>query len=216
MVRLHHSAEQVIARSNWLYEHVAAIYAAWVRIGSLGGFPRLYREGCRALDLAGGEVVLDVCCGTGELFPYLQQAIGPRGRIIGCDLSAGMLARARRRCEVAGWNNVTLMQGDASTMQLPVRPDAAIFSICLSAIPWRERVLDHVLGQLPRGARVVVVDSLAVPGHPLANAYNRAKGRLIGADPDCRLRDGLAARLADFHERHETGGVYSLISGTLP
>ena len=200
-------------RSNRLYGRIAAIYAAWVRLGSLGAFPNLYREGAAALGLAPGQTVLDMCCGTGELLPFLQEAVGPGGRIIGCDLSSAMLARARGRVTRAGWSNVDLVCADALAFR-PDRPiDAAIFSICLSAIPWRIEVLDHVIGLLPSGGRVVIIDSLTIPGHGLANLYNRAKGRIIGADPDCGLRAAAADRLRDPRERHAAGGVYSLIEG---
>src|SRR5207244_1242256 len=53
-----------------------------------------------AVDLLGltpGQVVLDVGCGTGLCFSYLQQRIGPSGTIIGIDRSAEMLAYADLR-----------------------------------------------------------------------------------------------------------------------
>ncbi|CAN5465886.1 hypothetical protein BH10PSE12_BH10PSE12_15660 [soil metagenome] len=207
------SAVRIRDRSNKLYSRVAAIYAAWVRLGSLGAFPNLYREGATALALSPGQTVLDMCCGTGELLPFLQKAVGPGGRIVGCDLSPVMLAQAQARATSAGWGNVDLVCADALTFQ-PDRPiDAAIFSICLSAIPWRVEVLDHVIGLLPSGGRVVIIDSLTIPGRGLANLYNRAKGRIIGADPDCGLRNAAADRLSDLRERHAAGGVYSLIEG---
>ena len=191
--------------SNRLYGRVAAIYALWVRIGSLGAFPRLYRDGCAALKLRPGMTVLDMCCGTGELFSHLHAAVTQTGRIVGCDLSGAMLRRARQRVDLNGWRNVDLVECDARDFVPSYPVDAAIFSICLSAIPWREAVVDHVLDQLGAGARVVVVDSLCVherPGHRLANAYNRLKGRVIGADPDCGLADFLSRRLDGIERRN--------------
>jgi ubiquinone/menaquinone biosynthesis C-methylase UbiE len=41
---------------------------------------------------ASGSVVLDMGCGTGLNFVGLEEAIGPRGRLIGIDLSSDMLA----------------------------------------------------------------------------------------------------------------------------
>lgn len=207
------------AASNRLYGRVAAVYSAWVRVGSLGAFPKLYRTGCQSLALKRGQVVLDVCCGTGELFPYLYDGVGPEGSIVGCDLSAAMLRRARRRIHHGGWHNISLFECDAQEFVPPQAPDAAIFSICLSAIPWRLNVFDHVISMLEPGARVVVIDSLSVGGqwwNGLSNAYNRTKGRIIGADPDCGLRDAIAARLESFQEDQVAGGVYSLLIGRVP
>jgi ubiquinone/menaquinone biosynthesis C-methylase UbiE len=44
-----------------------------------------------------GAQVLDVATGTGKVAFAAARAVGPRGRIVGIDLSEGMLAQARRR-----------------------------------------------------------------------------------------------------------------------
>ena len=41
-----------------------------------------------------GEHVLDVACGTGAISLPLAQRIGPTGRLLGVDISQGMLDRA--------------------------------------------------------------------------------------------------------------------------
>jgi len=60
-----------------------------------------------------GAAVLDLACGTGLNFPALAERIGGRGKIIGLDISAGMLARAQRRVDREGLRNVTLIQMNA-------------------------------------------------------------------------------------------------------
>ena len=60
-----------------------------------------------------GASVLDLACGTGQNFPLLAARIGERGKIIGVDISSGMLKRARRRVKQAGLPNVSLLQVDA-------------------------------------------------------------------------------------------------------
>ena len=49
------------------------------------------------LQLKQGDFVLDIGCGTGLNFGPLIQRIGPKGRIIGVDLSSKMLACAKER-----------------------------------------------------------------------------------------------------------------------
>lgn len=50
-----------------------------------------------------GATVLNVGCGTGNNFPLLVPRVGVTGHVIGVDYSAGMLARAERRAERAGF-----------------------------------------------------------------------------------------------------------------
>ncbi len=68
-------------------------------------------EAVAALQATPGSLVLDLACGTGQNFALLQAAVG-EGAIVGVDLSGGMLRRARRRVEKAGWTNVHLVQAD--------------------------------------------------------------------------------------------------------
>ncbi len=48
----------------------------------------------KRLAVAAGEHVLDVGCGPGYLAPSLADATGPKGRVVGVDLSPEMIARA--------------------------------------------------------------------------------------------------------------------------
>lgn len=63
-----------------------------------------------------GATVLDLACGTGQNFPLLAPRIGGQGRIIGVDVSSGMLRRARRRAVRAGLTTVSLLQIDAARL----------------------------------------------------------------------------------------------------
>jgi SAM-dependent methyltransferase len=70
----------------------------------------------RVLDLAApaaGETVADVGCGNGAYLAELARR-GLTGRVVGADLSAGMLAAARSRAPSAA-----LLTADASALPLP-------------------------------------------------------------------------------------------------
>src|SRR5512139_1995254 len=47
--------------------------------------------------------VLDVGCGTGILTREIASRIGPVGRVVGIDPSAGMLALAKQRAPAVEW-----------------------------------------------------------------------------------------------------------------
>lgn len=102
-----------------------------------------------AAALSPGGVVLDVACGTGPNLPHLRRAVGATGVVVGCDLSAGMLRRAR-----AANPDATLIQGDAATVEgVPDALDAVVCSLGLSVIPDWERVLAGTWARLRSGGR---------------------------------------------------------------
>lgn len=72
------------------------------------------------MQLAPGDAVLDLGCGTGVFFAALATAVGPSGRIVGLDHAAGFLTDARARADAAGFGaTVTLTRGDAHALPFP-------------------------------------------------------------------------------------------------
>ncbi len=63
-----------------------------------------------------GSTVLDVGCGCGTTTIELARAVGPAGRVVGLDVSEGMLGRAKQRLRDFG--NATCMLGDAAELPL--------------------------------------------------------------------------------------------------
>jgi SAM-dependent methyltransferase len=55
-----------------------------------------YATAVGELGLRAGQTALDLGCGTGRALPHLHRAVGPRGRVLGLDLTPEMLATARR------------------------------------------------------------------------------------------------------------------------
>jgi SAM-dependent methyltransferase len=81
-----------------------------------------------AAGLAPGETVLDVGCGCGGSTLDLARRTGPSGRVVGLDLSAVMLDRARARVAAAGLANVDLRLADAEVAPLPEAGHDLVFS----------------------------------------------------------------------------------------
>jgi ubiquinone/menaquinone biosynthesis C-methylase UbiE len=84
------------------------------------GFERIYRPfRSRALEklrMNAGDILLDLACGTGQNFPLLAKQIGGQGRIVGVDISSGMLHRARSKTKKLGLANVSLLQIDGARL----------------------------------------------------------------------------------------------------
>ncbi|MDE5976697.1 MAG: class I SAM-dependent methyltransferase, partial [Muribaculaceae bacterium] len=49
------------------------------------------------LSIRKGMKVLDLGTGTGVLVPYLSKLVGENGKVVGIDLSEGMLSRAKEK-----------------------------------------------------------------------------------------------------------------------
>ena len=100
-----------------LYRKRAGRYDLTANLYYLIGFrERHYRKrAVAALDLQKGDTVVELGCGTGLNFSYLQSMVGPEGKIVGVDLTDAMLARAAQRVDRHGWRNVELVQADAGS-----------------------------------------------------------------------------------------------------
>ncbi|WP_309606739.1 methyltransferase domain-containing protein [Phenylobacterium sp.] len=76
-----------------------------------------------ALAPRSGERILDIGCGCGQSALALAEAVGATGRVVGVDISAPMLAVARRRAEAAAASHLRFLEADAQVH--PFEPGAA-------------------------------------------------------------------------------------------
>ncbi|MGE0440525.1 MAG: class I SAM-dependent methyltransferase [Gemmatimonadales bacterium] len=80
-----------------LFDEMAATYEAVNYLSSFGFSARWRRQLVRAARIRPGTTVCDLMCGMGECWPAVASSLRHRGRVIGLDLSQGMLAGAARR-----------------------------------------------------------------------------------------------------------------------
>ncbi|KIW52953.1 hypothetical protein PV05_08560 [Exophiala xenobiotica] len=80
------------------------------------------RQACDYLswaDLKPGENVLDLACGTGLVALGAKNLVGPSGRVVGVDISEGMLGVARRKAATMGFleeDSVLFVKHDISDL----------------------------------------------------------------------------------------------------
>jgi len=84
------------------------------------------RKAISLLNLKNGSTVLDVGCGTGASFPYLEELIGEDGKIVGIEPSRSMINGARERINKEGWNNVILHESMIEDFQTGEKFDGAL------------------------------------------------------------------------------------------
>ncbi len=110
----------------------------------------------RMARLAPGEEVLDIACGTGLVTFPAARSVGPRGRVLGTDISQGMIDEGARLAGEAGATNVEFARMDAEVLEVPDRSfDAALCALGLMYVPDPDRALGEMLRVLRPGGRAV-------------------------------------------------------------
>jgi len=95
----------------WFYDRTRDALAPAV---GMPGFAAEAAAVAKRLELAPGDLVLDVACGHGNFTEAIARRVGAGGLVIGLDISASMLARAARRIERSRLGDrVLLVRGDA-------------------------------------------------------------------------------------------------------
>jgi S-adenosylmethionine-diacylgycerolhomoserine-N-methlytransferase len=111
------------------------------------------------LEIAPGERVIEIGCGTGANFAAIQERLGNSGELIGIDCSAPMLRKAAERIRKNGWANVRLMDVEYGKETVTRgKADAILFSYSLSMIADWELALACAQSELWPGGRIGVLD----------------------------------------------------------
>ncbi len=109
--------------------------------------------------LQADETVLDIGCGAGTDLLLAAMAVGPRGRAIGVDMTAGMRECARRGADALGLRHVDVREGEAT--DLPVEDasvDVVISNGVLNLVPDKARAIAEIARVLRPGGRVQIAD----------------------------------------------------------
>ena len=106
-----------------------------------------------------GEIVLDLGCGAGTDLLIAAQMTGPTGRVIGVDMTAGMLARARASADEMGIENVELHESLIESLPLDdASVDIVISNGVIDLVPDKDAVLDEIERVLRPGGRLQLAD----------------------------------------------------------
>ena len=157
------------------------------------------RRAARATALKPGGSALDVACGSGKLTAVLSRIAGPRGRVVGLDLSPQMLEIARR--DHAG---IEFLEGDA--LNLPFDDgsfDAATIAFGLRNLSNPVRGLREMLRVVKPGGRPVVLEFVRPPKNLIGSAYRLYLRTLLPA-----IGGAISGQLAAYRYLSDTVDSY--------
>jgi len=161
--------------------------------------------------LVEGETVVDLGSGAGMDCFLAANKVGPQGRVIGVDMTAEMVERARENLRKTGVRNVEFRLGEIEN--LPVADgiaDVVISNCVINLSPDKARVFREAYRILKKGGRLMVSD--IVLEAPLPEAVAKSVAAYTGCIAGASLRNDYLdmIRSAGFEEVRIAG------EGSLP
>ena len=116
-----------------------------------------------------GDIVVDVGSGSGFDTLIASKLVGPEGRVIGIDMTAEMLEKARKGAEVIGAAHVEFKEGLADDLPLPDEfADVVISNGVLNLTPDKSKTLREWARVLKHGGKLYIGDILIAKAMPQA------------------------------------------------
>jgi len=139
-----HKVERVYSTYAGVYDHI---------------FGKIFHEGresaVRSLCVSPGERILEVGVGTGLALPLYP----PGCTVVGIDLSAAMLDKARQRVEAHGLTNVELHRMDAGQMDFPDDSfDTVMAAYVVTAVPDYRKVVTEMIRVCRPSGRIIMLN----------------------------------------------------------
>ncbi len=217
-------------------ENAQVFYGRWSQLYDLlarktPGITTLRRRATSACRLEPGDTVVEMGCGTGANLPYLREAVGPEGTVVGIDFTEPVLQRAREL--TAPYENVHVVRGDATTPPISGPVDSVLATFVVGMLSNPAGAVDDWCELLESGGHLVLVNAARSRRwySPPVNAVFHAV-TVLSTPPTTKLRykrqptERLDERIGDAHDTlrenavaiaHETStfGIVRLTGGRL-
>lgn len=139
-------------------------------------------------DVKAGETVLDLGSGAGIDCFLAAKEVGPTGHVIGVDMTASMIEKARRNREKGEYANVEFRLGEIE--HLPVADssvDLVISNCVVNLSPEKDRVFSEAFRALKPGGRMLVSDLVLL--RPLSDDMRKNVELYVGCVAGASLRE---------------------------
>lgn len=177
------------ARKQW--EAAAPGWVKWETVISNWAEPATQAM----LDVAGvtaGARVFDLACGAGSQTLSAARRVGPKGHVVGCDISETMLEHARANARSAGLENISTLRGAAEELQIAPRSfDAVVCRLGLMLFSDPARALAAIRQAMKPNARIGVVVFSTPAANPTRSKALQILLRHAGKSPPAPGGPGL-------------------------
>ena len=146
------------------YDKLASVYDL---VSSKWYYHKPRELAIKEMGLDKNQLILNLPCGTGQNFEYFQEYMVNTGRIIGVDLSKGMLQKAEDVIKKNNWSNVEIIKEDATqinaqwmsqTIGEGLKFDSILCDLGLSGFPQWELIIDNLISMLKPNGKLVIMD----------------------------------------------------------
>lgn len=182
---------------------------------------RLRAAAIERLELTEGDWVIDAGCGIGSNFPYLLDAVGPSGHVVGIEVDPTMADSARACIDSNGWHNVELIHADAQSVDLQGQRFDALLMFAAHEVLTSPQALDRLLGSLKDNARIVTLGARqtdSLQGRVLSPLFRLMSKYWLPLSPpiDAKPWSLLEARAGHVVVEQRALGIFYLVSASWP
>ena len=111
-----------------------------------------------------GATVIDLGCGAGADVCVAALLVGPRGRVIGVDVTPAMVEKARTNAAFAGFTNVEIIEADIADFPVPdACADVVVSNGAINLSAHKPCVLKQAFRVLKPGSWLYIADIIRDP-----------------------------------------------------
>lgn len=165
-----------------MFSRIARRYDRANRWMSFGSDQAVRRRTVAMSGVEPGDAVLDCAAGTGDLTLLFHDAMDGRGRVVGSDFNADMLALAEEKSRARG-ADIEWREEDSQALDFPDHSfDVVAIAYGIRNVDDPDKALDSMYRVLKPGGRMVVLEFGQPPAllKPFYYLYNRLVIPLIG------------------------------------
>jgi len=132
-------------------------YSAEADLGLGCGLPTQFAQ------IRPGDVVVDLGSGAGNDCFVARAETGETSRVIGLDMTPGMIDRARKNAKALGYTNVEFVYGDIEDMPLPdTLADVVVSNCVMNLVPDKAKAFAETYRILKSGGHFSISDIVLI------------------------------------------------------